>query len=189
MSFDSITRNPVRNCVLLASLFRRAGVAGEPMPRETSSWHLPRQKPYHKHPRAITAAFATTIALPQAPANHHHGICQDNTLTTSTHGAFDTAFVKTKQTLPQAPAEPFAGAKPRHLPRQKPYHKHPQSLHHGTCQDKNLTTSTRGVFTTEIAKDHTLTTSTRGAFTTAFAKTKTLPQARAERLSRQKTLP
>ena len=34
----------------------------------------------------------------------------------------------------RAPAEPS----PRHLPRQKPYQKHPRSLHHGICQDKNL---------------------------------------------------
>ena len=98
--------------------------------------HLPRQKPYHKHPRAITAAFAKTKTLPQAPACHHRGFCQDKNLTTSTG-------------VPS----------PRHLPRQKPYHKHrcaittafaktktlplaPVCHHRGICQDKNLTTST-----------------------------------------------
>ena len=119
-------------------------------PAEPSPRHLPRQKPYHKHPRSL-----------------HQGICQDKNLPTSTRGAFTTAFAKTI-TLPQAPAEPS----PRYLPKQKPYHKHPQSLHtynthprglhHGICQDQNLTTSKRG------------------AFTTAFAQTKTLPQAPAE---------
>ena len=152
-----------------------------------------RPKPYHKHPRSL-----------------HHGICQDKNLTTSTRGAFTTAVTQTK-TLPQAPAEPS----PRHLPRQKPYHKHLQSIR-GICQDKNLTTSTRGAFTTAFARtkalpqaiaepsprhlprqkpyhkhsrgafstgicqDQNLTTSNRRAFTTAFAKTKTLPQAPAE---------
>ena len=50
---------------------------GVPSPR-----HLPRQKPYHKHRCAITAAFAKTKTLPQAPACHHPGICQDKNLTT-----------------------------------------------------------------------------------------------------------
>ena len=161
-------------------------------PAEPSPRHLPRQKPYHKHPRSL-----------------RHGIGQDKNLTTSTGGAFTTAFAKTKA-LPQAPADSL----PRHLPRQKPYHKHPRSLHHGICQDKNLTTSTRAAFTTEIAKttslpqapaepsprhlprqkpdhkharslrhgicqDQNLTSRTGGAFTTAFAKTKPLPQAPA----------
>ena len=162
-------------------------------PAEPSPRHLTRQQPYHKHPRSL-----------------HQGICQDNSLTTSTRGAFTRAFAKTT-TLPQAPAEPSPG----HLPRQQPYHKHPRSLHHGFCQDKNLATSTRGAFTTAFAQtktlpqapaepsprhlprqkpyhkhprslhhgicqDKNLATSTRGAFTASFAKTKTLPQAPAE---------
>ena len=118
-------------------------VAAEPSPR-----HLQRQKPYnYKHPRSL-----------------HHGICQDKNLTTSSRGAFTTAFAKTT-TLPQAPAEPS----PRHLQRQKPYnYKHPRSLHHGICQDKNLTTSSRGAFTTVFAKTKTFTTSTCGSFTVAY---------------------
>ena len=48
----------------------------------------------------------------------------------------------------RAPAEPSQ----RHLPRQKPYQKHPRSLHHGICQDKNLTRTTRRAFATAFAK-------------------------------------
>ena len=66
--------------------------------RVPSPRHWPRQKPYHKHPRAINAAFAKTKTLPQAPVCHHCGICQDKNLTTSTC----------------VPSQ-------RHLPRQKPY--------------------------------------------------------------------
>ena len=51
---------------------------------EPSLRHLPRQKPYHKHLRAITTAFAKTKTLPQAPASHHRNICQNKNLTTST---------------------------------------------------------------------------------------------------------
>ena len=102
-------------------------------PRSRHYGLLPRQKPYHKHP-------------PSLP----HGFRQDKNLTTSTRGTFTTAFAKMK-TFPQAPAEPS----PRQLPRQKPYHKHPRSLHHGFCQDKNLTTSTRGAFTTAVAQTTT----------------------------------
>ena len=128
-----------------------------------------------KHPRGICQdenlttstreamiAATKTLTYHKHPRSHHRCICQDKNLTPSTRGAFATAFAKTK-TLPQAPAE----LAPRHLPRQKPYHKHPRSLRHGICQDSNLTTSTRG------------------AFTTAFAKTKTLPQALAELAPRQ----
>ena len=136
---------------------------------------------------AITEPFAKTKTLPQAPANHRHGICQDKNLTTSTRGTFATAFAKTK-TLPQAPATAFAKTKtlpqapaepsPRHLPRQKPCHKHARSVHRGICQDKNLTTSIR--LHRGIRQDKNLATSTRGAFTKAFAKTTALPQAPAE---------
>ena len=94
-------------------------------PAGPSPRHLPRPKPYHKQARSL-----------------HHGICPDKNLTPSTRGAFTTVFAKTK-TLPQAPVEPS----PPHLPRQKPHHKHPRSLHHGICQDKNLTTSTRRALT------------------------------------------
>ena len=85
------------------------------------------------NPRTITTAFAKIKTLPQAPTKPSPRPCQDKNLTkgpaepspwhlprqknltTSTRGAFATAFAKTK-TLPQAPAEPS----PRHLPRQKP---------------------------------------------------------------------
>ena len=148
-------------------------------PAKPSPRHLPRQKPYHKHLRSLRHGIGHDKTLPQAPAepsprhlprhepdqqapaepsprhlprqkpchkhprSHHQGICQDKNLTTSTRGAFTTAFAKTT-TVPQAPAK----LSPRHLPRQKLCHKHPGSLHHGLCQDKNLTTSTRGAFTT-----------------------------------------
>ena len=205
LGLPSIPVSGRRTLILLAGLLRGAGVAGEPMPRATSPWHLQRKKPYnHKHPRNITAAFAK-----MHPRSLHHGICQDKNLTTSTREAMTEALAKTKA-LPQAPAEPS----PRHWSRQK-YHKHPWSLHRGICQDKNLTTSARRAFTMPFAKtttlaqapaepspqhlprqehyhkhprslhhgicqDENLTTGTRGAFTTAFAKTKTLPQAPAE---------
>ena len=69
---------------------------------------LPRQKPYHKHLRTITATgFAKTKTLPQAPANYnHHVFCQDKNLTTSTCEL----------------------SPPRVLPRQKPYHKHLRTI-------------------------------------------------------------
>ena len=158
---------------------------------------LPRQKPYHKHLRAITTAgFAKTKTLPQAPANyHHHGFCQDKNLTTSTCEL----------------------SPPRNLPRQKPYHKHLRTItttgfaktktlpqapanyhHHGFCQDKNLTTSTcelspprvlprqkpyhkhlRTITTTGFAKTKSYHKHLRTITTTGFAKTKTLPQAPA----------
>ena len=38
--------------------------------REPSPLHLPRQKPYHKHSRAITASFAKTKTLPKALLSH-----------------------------------------------------------------------------------------------------------------------
>ena len=133
--------------------------------REPSPRHLPRQKPYHKHPRNFRHGICQDKNLTPSTRD---GICQDKNLTTSTRRAFTTAFAKTK-TLPQARAQ----RSPRHLPRQKPYHKHPpsprhsprqkpchkhpRSLHQGTCQNNSLTTNTRG------------------AFTLAFAKTKTLP--------------
>ena len=147
--------------------------SGTTSTRDASPRHLPRQKPYHKHPRS-----------------HHRAICQDKNLTTSTREpsprhlprpkpypkhprTIATAFAKTI-TLPQAPTEPS----PRHLPRQKPCHKHARSVHHGICQDKNLTTSIR--LDRGIRQDKNLATSTRGAFTKAFAKTTALPQAPAE---------
>ena len=141
---------------------------------------LPRQKPYHKHLRTITATgFAKTKTLPQAPKNnHHHGLCQDKNLTTSIcelspprvlprqkpyHKHLRTIttpdFAKTK-TLPQAPANyhPKPGfAKTKTLP-QTPADYH----HHGFCQDKNLTTSPCELSPPRV-----------------FAKTKTLPQAPA----------
>ena len=160
-------------------------------PAEPSPRHLPRPNPYHKHPRTITTAFAKTKTLPQVPAEPsprhlqrqkpyhqkpprslHHGICQDKNLTTSTRGAFTTAFAKTK---------PCAEPSPRHLPRQKPDHEHPRSLHHGICQDKNLTTSTRGAFTAVFAKPKiTVPQAPAEPSTRHLAKTKALPQASAE---------
>ena len=165
--------------------------SGTTSTRDASPRHLPRQKPYHKHPRSHHRAICqdknlTTSTrepsprhLPRQkpyhkhPRNFRHGICQGKNLTTSNRRGFTTAFAKTK-TLPQARAEPS----PRHSPRQKPYHKHPRSLHDGICQDKNLATSTRAAFTTAFAKTKTLPQAS--AFTAAFAKTKTLPQAPAE---------
>ena len=140
---------------------------------------LPRQKPYHKHLRTITTTdFAKTKTLPQAPANyHHHGLCQDKNLTTSTCEL----------------------SPPRVLPRQNPYHKHlrtitttgfaktktlpqaPANYHrHGFCQDKNLTRSTckpsppRALPRQKPCHKHL-----RTITATVFAKTKTLPQAPA----------
>ena len=110
--------------------------------------------------------------LPQAPVCRHRGICQDQNLSTST----------------RVPS-------PRHLPRQKPYHKHlcaittafaktktlPQApvCHHRVIgQDKNLTTSTRVPSPRRWPRQkpyhkHLC------AITPAFAKTKTLPLAPA----------
>ena len=140
---------------------------------------LPRQKPYHKHLRTITATgFAKTKNKPQAPANYnHHGFCQDKNLTTSTCEL----------------------SPPRVLKRQKPYHKHLRTItttgfartktlpqapanyhHHEFCQNKNLTTRTCELSPPRVLPRHKpyhkhLQTIT----TTGFAKTKTLPQAPA----------
>ena len=189
---------------------------------------LPRQKPYHKHLRTITATrFAKTKTLPQAPANyHHHGLCQDKNLTTSTcelspprvlprqksyhkhlRTITTTGFAKTK-TLPQAPANyhhhGFCQDKnlttstcelspPRVLPRQKSKHKHLQAMtatgfaktknltqapanyhHHGFCQDKNLTTSTRELSPPRfLPRQKPYHKCLRTITTTGFAKTRT----------------
>ena len=95
--------------LVIAALFRQILTTStcDPAP-----CHLSKQKPEHRHLRGITAVFAKTKTLSQAPASHHRrdyqapashhrGICQDKNLTTST-------------------CEPS----PRHLSRQKPYHKH-----------------------------------------------------------------
>ena len=142
----------------------------EPSPRK-----LPRQKPYHKLLRNITAAFAKTKTStsngepstrhlprqlkpkPHAPANHHRGICQDKNLTTSTrepsprHCQDKNLTTSTCETSPrplprQEPCHKNREPSPRHVPRPKPYHKHPRTI------------------------------------TAAFAKTKALPQAPASHL-------
>ena len=140
---------------------------------------LPRQKPYHKHLRTITATFfSKTKTLPQAPANyHHHGFCKDKNLTTSTCEL----------------------SPPRVVPRQKPYHKHLRTItttgcaktktlpaapanyhHHGFCQDKNLTTSTCELSPPRVLpRQKPYHKHLRTITTTGFAKTKTLPQAPA----------
>ena len=133
-----------------------------PLPR-----HLPRQKPYHKPPRAIAVTFAKTKTLPQAPAS-----------------SLPRTFAKTK-TLPQAPACPL----PRHLPRQKPCRKHlraitatfaktktlpqaPASHYRDICQDKNLTTSTCEPLRRHLPRQKPYRKPLR-AITATFAKTKT----------------
>ena len=140
---------------------------------------LPRHKPYHKHLRTITTTgFAKTKNLPQAPANyHHHGLCQDKNLITSTCEL----------------------SPPRVLPRQKPYQKHLRTItttrfaktktlpqapanchHHGFCQDKNLTTSTCELSPPRaLPRQKPYPKHLRTITTTGFAKTKTLPQAPA----------
>ena len=156
----------------------------EPSPR-----HLARQEPYHKHPRAtprhlsrrkpcqqhlraIIAAFVKTKTLPQGPASHHRGICQDKNLTTTT-------------------CEPSL----RHLSNQKPFHKHlraiiaafvkiktlpqaPASHHRGTCQDKSLTTSTCEPSPRHLARYKPYHMHLR-AIIAACVKTKTISQAPA----------
>ena len=82
--------------------------------RETSPRHSPRQKPYHKHPRNITEAFAKTKTLPQASAKPRQKPDRKHLRT------FTGASAKTK-TLPEASV------------------KHHRSIR----QDKNLTTSIR----------------------------------------------
>ena len=140
---------------------------------------LPRHKPDHKHLRTITTTgFAKTKNLAQAPANyHHHGLCQDRNLTTSTCEL----------------------SPPRVLPRQKTYHKHLRTItttgfaktktlpqapanyhHHGFCQDKNLTTSTCELSPPRVLpRQKPCHKHLRTITTTGFAKTKTLPQAPA----------
>ena len=164
---------------------------------------MPRQKPYHKHLRFITAT----------------PFCQGKSLTTMTCAA-SPPRAKTKPYLPQAPAKYH-----RHEPRQKPYHKHLRSIttpccaktkNHATstCEAsppratrcaktktlpqapakyhrhaprvlprQNLTTSTRTVSPPRLLQDTNLTTSTCEASpprATRCAKTKTLPQAPAK---------
>ena len=121
---------------------------------EPSPQHLSKQKPYRKHPRAITAAVAKTKTMPQAPSSHHRGIYQDRNLTTSTRQPSPQHLSKLNDAT--STLEPSL----RHLPRQKPYHKHlrtittafaktktlpqaPASHHRNICQNKNPTTSTR----------------------------------------------
>ena len=94
--------------------------------------HVPRQKTYHKHPQAITGPFAKTKTLPQASASHHRGICQDKNLTTS-----------------------ICQPSPGHLPRQKPYRKHPRAIAEHLPRQKPYHKNLRTI-------------------TGAFAKTKTL---------------
>ena len=144
----------------------------EPLPR-----HLPRQKPYHKHLRAITATFAKTKTLPQAPASHYGDICQDKNLTTS-------------------PWEPL----PPHLTRQNPYHKHmqaitatfaktktvphaPASHYHDICQDKNLSTSTCEPLPRHLPRQKPFHKHLR-AITAPFAKTKNSTTSTCEPLPR-----
>ena len=175
--------------------------------REPSLWHLSRQKPYHKHLRTITTAFAKRRTLPQAPANHHRGICQDKNLTTSTCEPSPRQLPTHKITT--SIREPS----PRHLPRRNPYHQHPQTItvafartiphqkhlraiteataktttlpqapashHRDICQDKNLTTSICEP-SPRNCQDENLTKHLR-AITGAFAKAKLLPQAPASR--------
>ena len=104
-----------------------------PSPRK-----LPRQKPYHKLLRTITAAFAKTENLLQAPANHHHSICQNKPLPQAhepsprhlprqrphcTHLLLITAaFAKTKTSTSTCEPSPWP------LPGQEPYHKHPRTI-------------------------------------------------------------
>ena len=141
---------------------------------------LPRQKPYHKHMRTITATgfcqdkktyhkllrtitttgFAKTKTLPQAPANyHHHGFFQDKNLTTSTCEL----------------------SPPRVLPRQKTLPKAPTNYnHHIFWQDKNLTTSTCELSPPRVLpRQNPYHKHLRTITTTGFAKTETLPQAPA----------
>ena len=170
---------------------------------------LPRQKTYHKHRRTITTTgFAKTNTLPQAPANyHHHGLCQDKNLTTS------TGELSPPQVLPST----CELSPPRVLPRQKTFNKHLRTItatgfaktktlpqapanyhHHGFCQDKTLPQAPANCQHHGFCQDKKLTTSTcvlspprvlprqkpyhkhlRTVITTGFAKTKTLPQAPA----------
>ena len=112
--------------------------------------------------RAINAAFAKKKALPQAPASHHRGICQDKNLTTSIreplprHLQDKNLTTSIREPLPRhlqnknlttSTCEPS----PRHLPRQKPYQKHlrtitaafakPKTLPEAPANQTNLTTS------------------------------------------------
>ena len=118
---------------------------------------MPRQKPYHKNLRTITTtSFAKTKNLPQIPANyHHHGFCQDKSLTTSTCEL----------------------SPPRVLPRQKPYHKHLRTITtRGFCQDNNLTTSTCEPSPPRVLpRQKPYHKHLRTITATGFAKTKTLP--------------
>ena len=159
----------------------------EPSPR-----HLPRQKPYHKHLQTITAAFAKTktFTMLQAPANHHRGICQDKNLTQAF--ASNHRGICQDKHLATSTREPS----PRHLPRQKPYHKHlltitgtfaktqaPANHHLGNCQDENLTRICQHKLLRTIAgafaKTKTSCHKCLRAITAAIAKTKTLLQASA----------
>ena len=101
---------------LLAGLLRGASVTGKPMPRKTSPRHLQNRILSTSTREAITAAFAKTTTLPQAPAE------------------------PSPQHLPRQKLD-HKQPSPWHLPRQQPYHKHPRSLHHGICQDETLATS------------------------------------------------
>ena len=163
---------------------------------------LPRQKPYHKHLRTITATgFAKTKTLPQAPANykhhgfcpdknhHKHGFCQDKHLTTITCELSPPRVCQDKNLTTST----YELSSPRILPRQKPYHKHLRTItttgfdktkklsqtpanyyHHGFCQDKNLTISTCELSPPRVLpRQQPYHKHLRTITTTGFAKTKT----------------
>ena len=122
--------------------------------REPSPRHLSRQKPYHMHLRAITAAFVKTTTLPHAPASHHRGICRDPT--TSTRVTSPPAFVKTKTFYRMHPrAITAAFVKTKTLPHA------PASHHRGICQDKSLIPLAPASHHRGICQDNNLTTCTR----------------------------
>ena len=195
---------------------------------DITPWHLSKQKPYHKHLRAIIAAYVKTKTLPQAPARHHRGICQDKNFTLTTcepspphlsrqkpyhkHLRAITATVVKTKTLPQAPASHHRITPPvvkiktlpqaleshprgicqhknltkstcepssRHLSRQNPPQA-PASHHRGISQDKNLTTSTCEPSLRHLSRQKTYHKHLR-AIAAAVVKTKNLPQAPASR--------
>ena len=89
---------------------------------------LSRQNPYHKHLRTITARrFAKTKTLPQAPTKYLHKVCE-----LSLHVICQNHTTSTCELSP-----------PRVVPRQKPYHKHLQTITATRCiKTKSLTTGT-----------------------------------------------
>ena len=91
---------------------------------------MPRQKPHHKHSRAIT----NTKTLPEAPANHHRQLQRRNP-DHKHHKNLATSAAIATTTSPQA-------LKPRKknlqkclrtitrcLPRHNPCYEHPQAIH------------------------------------------------------------